>query len=112
MAKSKPKPRSGRCQICRCTENRACEGGCSWVDRARTLCSACACTEPDGVRILQGILGLVGRHAEAVDILAWTPLIRARVLQWAGKTHLRASDNPVRVPAMPRQVRSLGEVRL
>lgn len=31
----------GRCRWCRCTEAEACEGGCSWANRDRTLCSAC-----------------------------------------------------------------------
>lgn len=28
-----------RCQVCGCTEERACPGGCSWVEPG--LCSAC-----------------------------------------------------------------------
>lgn len=28
------------CRVCGCTENNACEGGCSWVEP--DLCSACA----------------------------------------------------------------------
>jgi hypothetical protein len=31
----------GRCRWCRCTEAEACESGCSWANRDRTLCSAC-----------------------------------------------------------------------
>jgi hypothetical protein len=30
-----------RCQICGCTEDRACPGGCSWANPQRTLCSRC-----------------------------------------------------------------------
>lgn len=30
----------GACRVCGCTEERACEGGCSWVEP--DLCSACA----------------------------------------------------------------------
>ena len=33
---------SGRCRFCGCTEERACPGGCSWVNRELTICSACA----------------------------------------------------------------------
>jgi hypothetical protein len=29
-----------RCRVCGCTENRACPGGCFWVED--DLCSACA----------------------------------------------------------------------
>jgi hypothetical protein len=35
-------PCPGVCMVCGCTEDRACDGGCSWVDEAQTLCSACA----------------------------------------------------------------------
>lgn len=30
------------CEICGCTENRACMGGCGWANRSHTLCTACA----------------------------------------------------------------------
>jgi hypothetical protein len=33
---------SGVCRICGCTDERACDVGCSWVDAAHTLCSTCA----------------------------------------------------------------------
>lgn len=32
----------GICRECGCTEEFACDGGCAWVNRRRTLCSACA----------------------------------------------------------------------
>jgi len=31
----------GTCCACGCTEEEACEGGCSWVDNRKTLCSSC-----------------------------------------------------------------------
>ncbi len=31
----------GVCISCGCTEERACEEGCGWIDGMRTLCSAC-----------------------------------------------------------------------
>jgi hypothetical protein len=31
----------GTCGVCGCTDERACRGGCSWVDKQHTLCSAC-----------------------------------------------------------------------
>jgi hypothetical protein len=34
----------GTCSSCGCTDERACEGGCSWV--TPTLCSACAPRDP------------------------------------------------------------------
>lgn len=38
----KPRPgcAPGVCRVCGCTENRACDDGCSWV--TRDLCSTCA----------------------------------------------------------------------
>jgi len=32
----------GVCRVCGCTEERACEGGCYWVDSKKELCSACS----------------------------------------------------------------------
>lgn len=34
-------PVSGVCRVCGCTDLEACDGGCSWVDAAHTLCSEC-----------------------------------------------------------------------
>lgn len=34
----------GMCRVCECTESHACEGGCSWADETRTLCSNPDCT--------------------------------------------------------------------
>jgi hypothetical protein len=31
----------GTCRWCGCTDERACDVGCSWTDRTHTLCSAC-----------------------------------------------------------------------
>lgn len=31
----------GRCRICGCTDDRACHGGCSWVNKEHDLCSVC-----------------------------------------------------------------------
>jgi hypothetical protein len=32
---------SGTCRVCECTEEHACRGGCSWVDKRCTICSKC-----------------------------------------------------------------------
>lgn len=32
---------SGTCRFCVCTDDKGCEGGCSWVDQERTVCSLC-----------------------------------------------------------------------
>jgi hypothetical protein len=33
----------GVCRFCRCTEQRACAGGCGWLDDAQTICSGEPC---------------------------------------------------------------------
>lgn len=33
-------PPAGVCRVCHCTDNDACDGGCSWVEP--TLCDTCA----------------------------------------------------------------------
>jgi hypothetical protein len=35
-------PIPGICNVCGCTEARACERGCAWANAARTLCTRCA----------------------------------------------------------------------
>lgn len=32
---------AGTCTICGCTDDRACTGGCEWIDEARERCSTC-----------------------------------------------------------------------
>lgn len=32
---------AGKCRVCGCTEDKACEGGCSWADEGQTLCTSC-----------------------------------------------------------------------
>lgn len=33
---------SGQCQVCGCTDEEACPGGCIWANAGATLCSRCA----------------------------------------------------------------------
>lgn len=33
---------SGVCSRCGCTDDEACEGGCTWADKEHTICSRCA----------------------------------------------------------------------
>ena len=40
-----PSPQPGVCRYCGCTENRACPGGCAWMDPQQTACSAEPCRE-------------------------------------------------------------------
>lgn len=34
-------PTPGVCIVCGCTDDAACEGGCSWVDEGHLCCSRC-----------------------------------------------------------------------
>lgn len=36
-----PMVATGICRYCLCVDERACEGGCGWVDEDHTICSAC-----------------------------------------------------------------------
>lgn len=36
-----PALRHRKCEKCGCVEERACNGGCAWVDAQRDLCTAC-----------------------------------------------------------------------
>ncbi len=57
-----PTARSGTCVFCGCTDFRACGVGCSWIDPAETVCSACSIlrgvSRGEAVRLLHG-LGLL-----------------------------------------------------
>jgi hypothetical protein len=33
--------KTGVCRYCGCTDDRACPGGCGWLDEMHTICSAC-----------------------------------------------------------------------
>lgn len=40
-------PRAARsCRVCGCTDDRACPGGCAWLDARDDLCSACVAAQP------------------------------------------------------------------
>lgn len=43
-----PHPPSGVCRFCRCTQQRACAGGCDWIDLEGTVCSSEECLEKYG----------------------------------------------------------------
>lgn len=36
-----PRVKKGVCSICKCTEAKACPGGCSWVNPQMVICSRC-----------------------------------------------------------------------
>lgn len=40
-----PGPVMGICRFCRCTQERACDEGCAWLDLEGTVCSAQMCQE-------------------------------------------------------------------
>lgn len=56
---------------------------------------------PEAGMALNG-LSLVMEDAPPLEeIASWTDVERAQVVKWALAAHLRASDNPVRVPPLP-----------
>jgi hypothetical protein len=57
-------PNKAKCRVCGCTDERACPGGCSWVEPE--LCSACSGAAKDTIQVLTRILK-VARRTEASD---------------------------------------------
>lgn len=41
-------PTRGVCRVCGCTEARACDGGCSWLDDDQTVCTTATCVAAAG----------------------------------------------------------------
>jgi len=68
-------------------------------------------TERVSLETLRDLLALVSRRASLNALRSWTPNQRAAAEKWAAATHLRASDNVVRVPPMPACVKCLKEIR-
>lgn len=59
---------AGVCRSCGCTDARACEGGCSWVDPSHTLCSACVVERSELYRLealLEDLVSVVEECAVA-----------------------------------------------
>lgn len=61
---------------------------------------------------LRDMLLLVGRDLSREKFNAWSQAERNKAERWAAATHLRASDNPVKVPPLPAHVSVLPEVTL
>lgn len=45
---------SGQCVYCGCTDERACPGGCAWVDENHTLCTRCAQMQMNPYEVVNG----------------------------------------------------------
>jgi hypothetical protein len=54
-----------------------------------------------GVAVIANMLLLVEVDVTMADVEGWTVEQRAQAVEWAGMTHLRASDNDVVVPPRP-----------
>jgi hypothetical protein len=63
---------------------------------------AAAWKDPAKPEVLRDILELVGWTASVEAIAAWPMLRRVEAEVYAARVHLRASDNPVRVPPRPK----------
>lgn len=72
-----------------------CPRGFSREDIAWRLCN------PVDPETTIGLLELVDVTITPETLKTWTPLMIAEAEEWAGRTHLRASDNIVRVPPRP-----------
>jgi|SRR5882672_4833513 len=71
MGINKPRwPKSGECRVCHCTDEFGCDAGCSWVDRAHTLCSLCTSTTADLHYTLWAI-GYASRHYPQEAAFKW-----------------------------------------
>jgi hypothetical protein len=70
---------SGTCRYCTCTDDRACEGGCSWADDAHTVCSHCQAAKEIAEKVVE-VLGhlTVLRHLKTArapaEGVTWTDL--------------------------------------
>lgn len=62
------KVRAGRCRWCGCTDLEGCAQGCSWADRARTLCSLCVVLE-DRARTIGGRRLLALEWRAGIDVI-------------------------------------------
>lgn len=58
---------------------------------------------------LRDLLLLAGRKVTLKSLRDWSLIEREAAADWASAIHLRASDNPVRVPRTPKHVASLPE---
>ena len=60
-----PGPTPGICMFCGCTEERACPGGCYWLDSTETVCSAEPCAARYREEQLTPFLALESQISEA-----------------------------------------------
>lgn len=70
---------SGTCRFCSCQEHTPCEGGCSWADDARTICTQCeyaAAVARELVKIL-GVLATNPKAAIRLTTAKWELLEHA-----------------------------------
>ena len=61
-----PEAKRGVCRVCGCTDERACPGGCEWLDDEHTWCSVCVAAKvreyidsPEGKAAVAEMLGRV-----------------------------------------------------
>ena len=64
----------GVCRVCGCTEDKACKGGCSWVDGPKkTLCSCCL----DEATFSEIVLGVKGTSLATIKIIKDHRILKA-----------------------------------
>ena len=87
-----PARRAGVCRVCGCTDDRACDGGCWWVQP--DLCSACVGRlEPDEAhKVRAAALGLEPGHLQGFRVIESAGVNRhARRKAAAARRRKRAS---------------------
>ncbi len=47
-----------RCRFCGCTQARACPGGCGWLDRHHTVCSAPSCAAKYNAQLFRAVFDI------------------------------------------------------
>jgi hypothetical protein len=86
-----------------------CGGNGYAVHRAKITAEGRAALPGADPRALRDILELVCTEVPLAVVKAWTWDQRAEAERWAGLLHLKASDNPVRVPPVPAHVEQYRE---
>ena len=79
------------CRVCGCTDDRACDGGCSWVTVEKgspPLCSFCSGTADDAIEVLIRIKA-VAPEERPLDVV---PVINAAIRRRAARVRLEQSQ--------------------
>ncbi len=76
------------CRVCGCTDARACEGGCWWLDERDDLCSSCAAAQSHVVRRTR-YFSLVIATCNCGQFQVKLPIAHHRKMETAVRNHWR-----------------------